>query len=151
MQLITPAMARRIVAGTPLDTDRWHPEYPFVDELGLLPELGDGRPPDPVFGLYMIRTRADGLAVGGIGFLGPPDEYGTVEIGYGLIEAVRGNGLATEAVGVAVRIAGRHGVQLVKADTAAANLASLRVLIKAGFSPVSRSADLVCYRKPLTG
>ncbi len=151
LQLIGPAEARRIVSGTPGVTDRWHPEYPLEDELVLLQELADSRQQDPVFGLYLIRMLADGLAVGGIGFFGPPGQDRSVEIGYGLVEAVRGSGLATEAVGVAVRIAGQYGATLMKADTAVGNVPSQRVLEKSGFSQVSRSADLFLYERRLTG
>lgn len=61
--------------------------------------------------------------VGGIGFFGPPAEDGSVELGDGLVEAVRGRGFATETLTALTR----------------------RALSKAGFSEVSRSGGLIFY------
>ena len=133
LHVITPAEAARIVAGAPLPDDRWHPEYPLADELDVLRPLADDPDPDPVFGLMMIRDARDGLAVGGIGFFGPPDADGAVEVGYGLVPAARGRGLASAALTQAVAIAAAHGVRVVRADTDPANLPSSRVLERAGF------------------
>ncbi|MEO6533909.1 MAG: GNAT family N-acetyltransferase [Pseudolysinimonas sp.] len=137
--------ARRIVAGTPLPGDRWHPEYPLADELDVLRPLaatpGGGPAPDPVFGLMMIRDAA-GLAVGGIGFFGPPDADGRVEIGYGLVPAARGRGLASAALAEAIVIAAAHGVTMLRADTDPANLPSSRVLERAGFVELPPSDGL---------
>jgi RimJ/RimL family protein N-acetyltransferase len=136
LESIDPATAARIVAGTPGPDDRWHPEYPVADELDPLAALASTADPDPVFTLYRVVERASGLAVGGLGFFGPPDEAGAVELGYGLVAAVRGRGYATEALRAAVALAHEHGVRLLRADTEPANTASVRVLEKAGFREV---------------
>jgi len=132
LHVITPDEARRIVAGAPLPGDRWHPEYPLTDELDVLRPLADHPAPDPVFGLMMILDAA-GLAVGGIGFFGPPDADGGVEIGYGLVPSARGQGLATAALTEVLAIAVEHGVKVLRASTDPANLPSSRVLERAGF------------------
>jgi len=142
LHVITPAEAARIVAGTPLPDDRWHPEYPLADELDVLRPLADDVAPDPVFGLMMIRDAGDGLAVGGIGFFGPPDADGAVEVGYGLVPAVRGRGFASAALTQAIAIAFEHGVRVVRADTDPANLPSSRVLERAGFRELPTSDGL---------
>ena len=139
LHVITPAEAARIVAGAPLPDDRWHPEYPLADELDVLRPLADDLAPDPVFGLMMIRDARDGLAVGGIGFFGPPDADGAVEVGYGLVPAARGRGLASAALTQAIAIATAHGVRVVRADTDPANLPSSRVLERAGFRELPAS------------
>lgn len=129
---------------TPTPEDRWHADYPLVDELVPLRSLAETTNPHPVFTLYAIRTD-DGTAVGGVGFFGPPDAHGSVEVGYGLIEAFRGHGFATEALEAAVRLAVLNGAQEVRADTDLDNVASQRVLVKAGFSEVSRSDTQIFY------
>ena len=135
LHAITPSEAARIVAGDPAEGDDWHPEYPFPDELDVLRGLatGDVSAIDPDFRLYMIRRRVDGLAVGGIGFFGAPDAHGVVEVGYGLVAAARGTGYATEALTAAVHLAFARGAAAVIADTTDDNVASQRVLEKAGF------------------
>lgn len=146
---IRPDEAARIVSGTPGPDDRWHPEYPFEDELDPLKSLAGATSPDPVFTLYQVRDAASGLAVGGIGFFGPPDEAGAVEIGYGLVAAARGRGLATEAVTAAARLAAEHGAVLLRADTTPGNVPSQRVLAKAGLTEVRRTGELVYFERPL--
>ena len=145
---ITPAEAARILAREPDEHDDWHPEYPLVDELDVLRGLVAADPDavDSEFRLYMIRRRADGVAVGGIGFFGAPGVDGVVEIGYGLVPAARGSGFATEALGAAVRLAFARGASAVVADTADDNVASKRVLEKAGFRTAWRRDGSVGYR-----
>lgn len=146
---VRPEEAARIIAGAPGPDDRWHPDYPFEDELDPLRSLAGATAPDPVFTLYQVRDAASGLAVGGIGFFGPPDEDGAVEIGYGLVAAARGRGFASEAVRAVVRVAGEHGAVWIRADTTPANVASQRVLEKAGLDEVRRTPELVFYERRL--
>ena len=146
---IAPAEAARIVARTPDAGDRWHPEYPFEDELAPLRSLAASAAPDPVFTMYQVREASTALAVGGIGFHGPPDADGAVELGYGLVPSARGHGYATEALTGALGIAAAHGARLVRADTDPANTASQNVLTKAGFTEVRRTEQLVFYERTL--
>jgi RimJ/RimL family protein N-acetyltransferase len=146
---ILPAEAARIVAGAPGRRDRWHPEYPFEDELDPLRSLAAETDPDPVFTLYQVRDGDSGLAVGGIGFFGPPDEEGAVEVGYGLVAAARGRGFATEAVQAVARLAADHGAALLRADTTPGNTASQLVLVKSGLIEVRRTDRLVFYERRL--
>lgn len=140
--------ARRISAREPGPSDRWVPDYPFegdVDALrGLLrasEQHGDQRP----FGYFRISRRSDGLAIGGIGFKGRPDERGTVEIGYGLAPSTRGNGYAAEALIAVIRFASEHAVTLVRAETDRENIASQRTLERAGFRRVAADDQLHHY------
>ena len=149
LHVISPAEARRIVDRAPLPDDRWHPEYPLADELDVLRPLAEDPAPDPVFGLMMIRDARDGLAVGGIGFFGPPDADGAVEVGYGLVAAARGRGLAGAALAQALGIAAAHGVRVVRADTDPANLPSSRVLERAGFRELPASDGLRHFERPI--
>jgi RimJ/RimL family protein N-acetyltransferase len=150
LEPITPALAQRIIARDEHSDDRWHPEYPFVDELVPLRSLAASSKPDPDFTLYLIRRTSDQLAVGGFGFFGPPDEQGRVEFGYGLIPNARGGGLATEAVTLGIDHARRSGAKLAAADTDVQNVASQRVLVKAGFTEVARRDAQVFYERSLT-
>lgn len=150
LEPISPELAARIVAGPREPTDAWHPEYPLADELVPLRSLASSAHPDPIFTLYLIRLRSDGLAIGGLGFFGPPDENGRIEFGYGLVAAARGRGLATEAVMAALDFAATAGARSAAADTDLDNLASQRVLLKAGMTEVNRSETQVFYERELT-
>ncbi|PRB03195.1 GNAT family N-acetyltransferase [Microbacterium sp. MYb64] len=145
---IDPALAAPIVIRDERSGDDWHPEYPFADELAPLRSLASHEAVDPVFTLYAIRDD-DGVAVGGFGFFGPPDETGTVEFGYGLVPAARGRGLASAAVAEGLRIAAGHGAVRAIADTDEANLASLAVLARAGMSEIRREGGTVYVARDL--
>jgi RimJ/RimL family protein N-acetyltransferase len=149
LESISPELAGRIVSGRKLETDRWHPEYPFEDELVPLRGLASASAPDPFFTMYLIRRRLDGLAIGGFGFFGPPDETGQVEFGYGLVAGARGAGLATEAVVGGLEVAAERGALAAAADTELTNQPSQRVLEKAGLVETHRDAELVYFRRSL--
>src|ERR1700722_16714395 len=86
------------------------------------------------WGMFQIILRETGEVIGDIGFHGPPDAAGTVEIGYGVVEQYRGRGLAGES---AVAICGlawsRPAVTRIIARTGEGNAASAGVLRHAGF------------------
>jgi len=74
------------------------------------------------------------LAVGSIGFHGPPDAEGRVEVGYRVDPAHRRRGLASEAVAAMFEWARReHGVHRFRASTAPDNVASQGVIARFGF------------------
>ena len=81
-----------MLAEPPRRRDEWHPDFPREDDR-------DGvRMAAKVtgWGPRRIVRRADGLVVGSVGFFGPPepadDGVPEVEVGYGLVEAARGDG-----------------------------------------------------------
>ena len=81
-------------------------------------------------------------AVGLIGFKQPPDEKGSVEIGYGIAASRRGRGLATLAVTELLELTtAEASIRAILAETSQANPASQRVLEKAGFEPFETRTD----------
>lgn len=131
------AEAQRILAAAAGPGDCWAHDYPFEGDLIAVraflqatAALGEQRP----FGYYRITRRADGRAVGGIGFKGPP-VGGCVEIGYGLAPSGRDHGYAAEAVEAVLAFAAGHGLSRVSAQTSPDNLASQRTLLRAGLRP----------------
>jgi [ribosomal protein S5]-alanine N-acetyltransferase len=72
--------------------------------------------------------------VGDIGFHGPPDEAGTIEIGYAVVPARRGHGYATEAArALAEWVFTQPGVLLLVAGCDPENMPSIRTLERVGF------------------
>ncbi|GJF32021.1 hypothetical protein KNE206_47210 [Kitasatospora sp. NE20-6] len=148
---LTAPEAARIAAGERTPDTRWAADYPAEGErtgarmfLRACEAVGDPQP----FGGYEIRLRADGLAVGGIGFHGGPDGHGTVEVGYGLAESARGHGYATEALRAFVGLAVAHGAALVTANTTHDNVPSQRVMTAAGMVLVREDDELKYYEAP---
>ena len=134
LERLTIYEARAVVA---LDrTGRaWVSDYPTEGDLvvaGIACEAGEHHDEVGFFGVYQVRLATTGEAVGGIGFVHPP-EGGAAEVGYGLAESVRGRGYATEALLALVDLAGHEGAEVVVAMTAVDNVASQRVLERCGF------------------
>lgn len=91
--------------------------------------------PDPWSLGFAICERASGLVIGSCGFKGPPDEYGEVELGYGIAPAFEGRGYATEATLALIEFATQDPrVRMITAHTLRETNASGRVLTKCGFA-----------------
>jgi [ribosomal protein S5]-alanine N-acetyltransferase len=125
----------------------WAPDYPAGGDVVIARVLHRGGQPraDGPAGPWCHRQvveRTSDLVVGGIGFFGPPDD-GTVEIGYGIVPSRQGRGYATEAVTEMLSLAWSDPhVAAVSAETDADNVASQRVLEKAGFDRLPSGEEL---------
>ena len=115
----------------------WHPEYPLADTLEGLTwlfaawqEMGGLDPASP---WWTYQLMVDGQAVGDIGFHGPPDDQQQLVIGYQVVPAARGRGVATAACAQLVELAWSAGARRLLASTDADNRASQLVLRRNGF------------------
>ena len=112
--------------------------WPEADLAEVLPAFAGilaENPASACWGIWFMVRRADRTVVGDIGFKGPPDEHGRVDLGYGVLADCRRNGYASEAARALVDWAlGQQGVKSVFAECLVGNLASLRVLEKAGMT-----------------
>ena len=92
------------------------------------------------YAIWMIELK-DGAHIGELCFKGITEE-GTAEIGYGIAENYRGCGYATESVSALVGWALKQtGVTCVTAETEETNIASRKVLGKAGFMPTGEIGE----------
>ena len=144
--------ARRIRDRAAGSGDAWVADYPFDGDLAAINRFlrateqnGEQRP----FGYYQIRRQPDGLAVGGVGFKGPPDG-GVVEIGYGLAPSARGHGYASEALAMLMQVSAGLGVTTIRADTDLDNVASQRTLEHSGFHQVDVDSELRHYEAAIS-
>jgi len=116
----------------------WHPQFPREDDVDAASIWHDG---DPWAPRSMVR---DGVVVGSIGFFGPPQPAGDgvpeTEVGYGVVEDARGQGLASEAIAALVGAAEALGVR-VRASVRPDNAPSIRVLAKCGFTELRGSNE----------
>jgi RimJ/RimL family protein N-acetyltransferase len=102
------AMARRMLAGglqvgSVEDLQpAWHPEYPLPDSLDAIAMViaahgvMTGAVEDPS-AWWVHQIVVDGVVVGDVGFHGPPGMEKVVEIGYSVVPAWRGRGVASRA------------------------------------------------------
>jgi [ribosomal protein S5]-alanine N-acetyltransferase len=84
---------------------------------------------------FYVLVAEDGPVLGRFNLYDLKD--GTADLGYRVAEHVAGRGVATAAVRELCRLAAtRHGLRTLRAATSRENVASQRVLTKAGFVPV---------------
>lgn len=130
-------------------------DWPPADLVEILPGSLDALELDPSllgWGVWLILDRAGEVLVGDVGFKGPPDEEGRVEVGYGVLPPHRGRGFATEAVVALIGwAAGQRDIREATACSLVENTASARVLEKAGFERLSIEEGIVSWslRLPL--
>jgi ribosomal-protein-alanine N-acetyltransferase len=95
----------------------------------LLAEQGAG------LGAFYVLVAEDGAVLGRFNLYYLKD--GIAELGYRVAQHVAGHGVATAAVRELCGLAAaRHGLRTLRAATSHANVASQKVLAKAGFVPV---------------
>jgi Acetyltransferases, including N-acetylases of ribosomal proteins len=124
--------------------------WPTKDDWDIIPiilkEMEKTKTPSG-FEFWIIVRDKDKKILGDIGFHGKPDEDGSVEIGYGLVEDERGKGYGFEALNTIIAWAKSHpDVKTIKADCLIDNYPSIRILTKAGMKEVSRDEELIYWR-----
>ena len=96
-------------------------------------------------GAYYLLVAEDGSVLGRFNLFFVTGGTGTANLGYRVAEQAAGRGVATAAVlDMCALAADRHGLRTLRAATSHENVASARVLAKAGFVPVGPAgpADL---------
>jgi RimJ/RimL family protein N-acetyltransferase len=149
---LDPEEARALLRGKADPERPWLTGYPIQGTLiaveAFVRAIDNGTDPG-AYGVYQLVRSADGMVIGDIGFHGPPNQGGSVTVGYGLAPAARGQGYATEALRAVVAWAlAQPEVASVEADTTHANLPSQRVMERAGMRLYDHSDSLRFYRVP---
>ena len=91
---------------------------------------------------FAMFHKARSLVIGSVGFKGPPDGEGVVELAYGIVPSFQGQGYATEAAQGAIAWAlADDRVYRLRAHTLPEANASTRVLAKCGFDFVGEVHD----------
>jgi ribosomal-protein-alanine N-acetyltransferase len=98
---------------------------------------------------FYVLVDDDGSVLGRFNLYDIRD--GTANLGYRVAEHVAGHGVATAAVRELCRLAAaRHGLRTLDAATSQQNVASQKVLAKAGFVPVGPAGPADLGGKPGT-
>jgi ribosomal-protein-alanine N-acetyltransferase len=101
--------------------DQWHFERLAEQEAGICS--------------FYVLVEGDGSILGRFNLF--EIDNGTAEVGYRVAERAAGRGVATATLRDLCRLAASQlGLHILKAKTTNDNVASQRVLIKAGFSPI---------------
>jgi RimJ/RimL family protein N-acetyltransferase len=147
--LLRPEDARAMLAGANENGHSWSDRYPLGSTL-LQAELtaaaaAQDRPLGR-FGTYQVVRRADGHVIGDVGFVGPPDETGAVQVSCAITRDARGQGYGTEALSAVLAwVREQPGLTCVLADTTRSNIASQRLLERVGLHRVGEDGELLYY------
>ena len=96
---------------------------------------------------WQIVLKEENRSIGGFCFKGPPSETGEVEVGYGIEPEYQGKGYMSEALEEIIRWAlEQPGVTAVVSETGKSNIASQRVLQKAGFAQYRETEGHLWWR-----
>ena len=138
----TPALIEKDIAGRELLSEAlevnvpesWPPDLYGTRAMKFaLTQLGDASEQGWSF-WYLLSSNEPAKLIGLCGFKGRPDESGSVEIGYSILDCYQQRGYATEAVTSLVGWAfSHHNVNEVCAETLPHLIQSIRVLEKNGF------------------
>jgi len=149
LMLLEDVDARALAAGINRDGRPWAAGYPLGSTL-LRAELtlaaSAQERPLGAFGAYEVIRRADGQVIGDVGFMGPPDATGAVNVGCAITADARRQGYATEALAALLGWAREQpGLTCVLADTSRSNVASQRLLERVGMRRVGEDGELLYY------
>jgi RimJ/RimL family protein N-acetyltransferase len=101
----------------------------------------------PWYSYWLIVVKEIEIGAGLVGFKGAPDLLGEAEIGYGIAPRFRDQGFMTEAVRALIAWAFDHpACQAIIADPNQDNIASQRVLAKAGMTLVEQTKEAQLWR-----
>ena len=152
------ALLRELVEGMLERPAEWHEEYPAAGLRGIARMLlgayeAMGVPADDASPWWVSGIVVDGQVVGDAGFHGPPagEPPVEVEIGYQVVPALRGRGLATRACALLLEHAWARGADVVRADVEPDNPhgpASHAVLRANGFRPTPQGDLAVAAPTP---
>lgn len=118
----------------------WPPQHNDGNTREWMRSLLRRHPDEPGYSSWYLV--ADGELAGTLGYTGPPNEAGAVEIGYSVVAERHRRGFATAGVAMLVsRAFADPRVTVVVAHTLANGFASQGVLRKAGFTQVGSPTD----------
>jgi [ribosomal protein S5]-alanine N-acetyltransferase len=121
----------------------FHDAWPSDDLRDWLDSVAAGSPFRP----YAIVERATNTVVGDVGFLGPPDAKGQVELGYSIVSDRRRRGYGSEAAAAVMAWAlEQAGVRAIIAECEATNTASIRTLERLGFQRGDEANGVIQWR-----
>jgi ribosomal-protein-alanine N-acetyltransferase len=122
--------------------------WPGADFVRMLPRIAQGseRAASGAEPTRLIVHTADRVLIGESGFHGPPDQLGTVEVGYSIVPAYRGRGFASEATRALIDQAfTRPDICRITAACLDDNAASLKVLKSLGMKFVGATGNALRF------
>lgn len=113
-----------------------------------LPQVAENEANYEWFTAWQVIHLKENVIIGGIGFMGLPDENGQTMVGYHTDQRFQKQGFACEALDLLLAWAFEHSsLQSVVATTNLDNIPSQRVLQKNGFNELKKDNEFVYWEK----
>ena len=123
-------------------TEEWPPELYDEDARRWTIDKLESVPGFEEWAMWYVILRETRTLIGVVGYKGPPDAEGVVEVGYGILPAYQRNGFASEATnGLIARAFERPAVTAVAAETYPHLTPSLGVMRKNGMQYVGPGSE----------
>ena len=128
-------------------------QWPQEDFADALPFFIEQMEKDPLHTIWdgIIVHKVDKSVIGGMGFHGPPDEAGVVEIGYDIIPEYRRHGYATEMAQCLIAWAFQQpAINVVTAECFDDNIGSIKVLENVGMKRIGHEGNMLKWKLSMT-
>jgi [ribosomal protein S5]-alanine N-acetyltransferase len=123
--------------------DDWYGSE-VLDILPIYAQMLIDDPSQLGWGVWLMIHIADSTLIGDLGFIGKPDQTGTVEMGYEVLPAYRQQGFAFEAVEALVNFAfTQPELKRIIAHSPDDHVASIRILEKLGMQQIAKDENLL--------
>jgi RimJ/RimL family protein N-acetyltransferase len=123
-------------------TDEW-PEKDLIEALPVFKKLIEENGKNG-FNNWIIILKQNNKIIGSAGYIGNPDEFGNIEIGFGIIPSERRNGYCYEAVNELIKWALKQkNVFCIKASCEETNNSSKKMIQRLGFKEIKNVNGLI--------
>ena len=120
-------------------------------EQTIIPNVGDKTKNYLYSTLWTGISKVDNKMIGDLCIVGPPNDKGEIEIGYGTYEEFQGKGFMTEMVrGILQWASAQSEVQSVVASTSKSNIASYKLLQKNNFIKTDETGTMFNWKFELS-
>lgn len=124
--------------------------WPDLETLDTLPRilnhLNKVKHPSG-FESWMVINKSTNTLIGDIGFKGLPNEYGEIDLGYGIIKSETQKGYAKEAASGLIEWAFKQiGIKAITASCSKENLASQQILTFLNFKKVGENQEMFYWK-----
>jgi GNAT superfamily N-acetyltransferase len=148
LQFFSLEDARRVLRGQKKLGQSLGREYPSQNEADVLRAMVH-EPVSPSiagpFGQYQVELTESSMVIGGAGFLGPPDEFGAVQIDLQIVPDHLGRGYEAETVAQLIGLARQHHARFVIATTNVGERIAQETLIAGGLYELTRDETIVHF------
>jgi RimJ/RimL family protein N-acetyltransferase len=126
------------------------PDWLNKEARGLMTYYAQWLEHDPTmlgWGLWLLKLRSERIIIGSSGFKGKPDQFGQIEIGYGIGSSYWRQGYTFEAASALVDWAFQQpSVRRVVAECLVNNIGSIRILEKLGMARTGIEVDYIKWK-----